>query len=67
MNYWVKQWVRLYRYWAGVLCTGWVLFFLLSVLLKGSLLAVEPNTSWLVFEICLIGFALVLQFVPLKD
>lgn len=63
----VKEFVRRFRYGAGVVCTFSMLFILVMILVKGSVVLVEANTPWLLVEVAMVGAALILQLVPLQD
>lgn len=51
----------------GVAGLVWLLVILLLIFPDRAFIVYEPNVSWLMFEIVLLGFGLILQFIPLKD
>lgn len=67
MNVYLKFFLKAVRWSFSVLGLSFTLAVLLLILTKKFLLVYETNTPWLIVEICFIGFALILQFIPLRD
>jgi len=67
MNPYLKNTLRALTFGFSVISILGILFVFSLILINGYAFFVEPNTFWLLVEMVLFGFGLILQFVPLKD